>query len=364
MKKNIVLILGSGVIENRPFYHYVLREVSSTLNQIDEIIQINSNKLLVTLEKILNEDVELIIVTTNQNFSTVSKVIATLLGDSLELKSNMLIPQKTKFYENDSFLIQVDNSQINVIKASELKKLPSLLCESSDKMVLHLFNLDKESIEILIQPLTKSFEVDLSYTQLTNEWIQISCKNKKHGEINHFITSAKKLFLGKVIDSKNIFKYIVRKLEQNEKTITFAESCTGGLIASKFTAQSGASSVLKGSSVTYSNEIKHEWLGVDKQVFENYGAVSKECVGQMCIGAIDIAKADYSIAVSGIAGPTGATEHKPVGTVVIGIGIKVQEGVETVVQEFHFQGDRIYIQDQTLYNALNLLIISNKNMFL
>ena len=71
--------------------------------------------------------------------------------------------------------------------------------------------------------------------------------------------------------------------------------------------------------MTYSNEIKHLWLGVEEKVLENYGAVSQECVSQMLEGIKNLAGSDYAIAVSGIAGPTGGTEEKPVGTVYIGL---------------------------------------------
>lgn len=364
MKKNIVLFVGANLVENRPFYHYILREISQSISHIDEIIQINSNKFLITIEKVLSDEVNMIIIASNTTFTTVSKVLATILGDKLELKSNILMPTKTKIYEEGSFLLQVNQSQINVINAQECKKLPPVILEDNTTMILHIFDLDVESIEILVEPLTKSFEIDLNYCHITNGWVKVSCKSKKHGEINHFITSAKKLFLGKVIDSKNIFKYIIQKLNQNDKTLTLAESCTGGLIASKFTAQSGASSALNGSLITYSNEIKHEWLGVNQDVFDNFGAVSSECVMQMNQGAISISKADFSIAVSGIAGPTGGTEYKPVGTVIIGIGIKESDNVHTITKEFYFEGDRNYIQDQTLYSAIKMLIFSNKNLFL
>ena len=364
MKKNILLIIGNATVANDPFYRYILRHIDAEIDFLDESITINSNKLLITLEKLFESECNLIIITTSNTFATVSKVLATILGDTLELKSQMLIPSLTKYYEKDSYLLEVQNSQVNVINASPLQQLPPLLIESKNEMILHIFDLDIESIEILIQPLTKSFEIELSYTKLTHDWVQVTCTSKKHGEINHFITSAKKLFLGKIADSKNIFRYLIKKLYQNDKTLTLAESCTGGLIAANLTAQSGASAVLKGSLVTYSNDIKHEWLGVDSEIFEKFGAVSKECVQQMASGAIEIAKADYSIAVSGIAGPGGATEYKPVGTVVIGIGIKNEDGVATIVKEFHFLGDRNYIQQQTLYSGLKMLLIADKNRFL
>ncbi|MGM0623907.1 MAG: CinA family protein [Campylobacterota bacterium] len=364
MKKNILLIIGNAAVANNPFYQYILRCVDTEVDYLDEIININSNKLLITLEKLFESECNLIIITSPNTFATVSKVLATILADKLELKSQMLIPSLTKYYEKDSYLLEVQNSQVNVINASALHQLPPILIESKNETILNIFDLDTESIEILIQPLTKSFEIDLSYTKLTHDWVQVTCTSKKHGEINHFITSAKKLFLGKVVGSKNIFQYLIKRLYQNDKTLTLAESCTGGLIAANLTAQSGASAVLKGSLVTYSNDIKHEWLGVDREIFENFGAVSKECVQQMASGAIDIAKADYSIAVSGIAGPGGATEYKPVGTVIIGVGMKKEDKIETIVKEFHFLGDRNYIQQQTLYSGLKMLLISDKNLFL
>ena len=77
---------------------------------------------------------------------------------------------------------------------------------------------------------------------------------------------------------------IVDKLIQEDKTVSFAESCTGGRVASAFTSISGVSSVFNGSCITYSNEIKHNWLGVSNEILDNYGAVSKECVAMMLEG--------------------------------------------------------------------------------
>jgi nicotinamide-nucleotide amidase len=143
---------------------------------------------------------------------------------------------------------------------------------------------------------------------------------------------------------KNIVKEIIKELSAMEHTITFAESCTGGRIASAFTAVSGASSVLNGSCVTYSNEIKHLWLGVSQEVLENFGAVSQECVSQMLDGIQKMAQSDYAIAVSGIAGPTGGTEFKPVGTVYIGILTPEHKQIHLC----HFKGDREEVQEQAV----------------
>lgn len=144
---------------------------------------------------------------------------------------------------------------------------------------------------------------------------------------------------------------IVKYLEQNTQTISFAESCTGGRIASAFTSIGGVSSVFNGSCVTYSNEIKHLWLGVNESIFIEFGAVSLECVSAMLDGISRFASSDYAIAVSGIAGPTGGSDEKPVGTVYI--GVLTPHG--KIIHRYHFDGDRNRVQNSATYTAIELL---------
>ena len=144
---------------------------------------------------------------------------------------------------------------------------------------------------------------------------------------------------------------IIKTLKDKHQTITFAESCTGGRIAAEFTAISGASSVLMGSCVTYANEIKSQWLNVQEQTLLNHGAVSKECVQEMLVGILKISKANHAIAVSGIAGPSGGTAQKPVGTVFIGI----QNMHKSIVEVNHFLGDREAVQKRATHRAIELL---------
>ena len=150
---------------------------------------------------------------------------------------------------------------------------------------------------------------------------------------------------------QNIVEKIIQQLTKEQQTVSFAESCTGGRIAAAFTAISGASEVLHGSCVTYSNDIKHLWLGVSNEVLENYGAVSQPCVSQMLDGIQKLASSDYAIAVSGIAGPTGGTELKPVGTVYIGLQTPFSQEV------FHcnFNGPREAVQEQSTVFAIEKL---------
>lgn len=141
---------------------------------------------------------------------------------------------------------------------------------------------------------------------------------------------------------------IIQKLASQKQTVSFAESCTGGRIAAAFTSIPGASAVLDGSVVTYSNAIKHTWLNVDNEVLENYGAVSSQCVNQMLEGIKNISGADYALAVSGIAGPDGETEEKPVGTVYIGLKTPF---TQEIFQCF-FHGQREHIQEQSTAFAI------------
>ena len=142
-------------------------------------------------------------------------------------------------------------------------------------------------------------------------------------------------------------------LRERKETITCAESCTGGLVASMITEQSGSSDIFHGSIVSYSNEVKIDELNVKKENLENFGAVSTEVVSDMLDGVLAKFKADYAIAISGIAGPTGGTPTKPVGTVVIGISAS---NAYKMVKVYHFSGTRKEVQIQAAKKSLKKIL--------
>jgi len=142
--------------------------------------------------------------------------------------------------------------------------------------------------------------------------------------------------------------------EQNIKIVT-AESCTGGLLAGLFTEIAGSSAVFDRGFITYSNQAKHDLLGVDQELLDDYGAVSRQVAGEMAQGALQKSSADLAFAVTGIAGPGGATENKPIGLVYIGIAFKA----EIKVQEFIFSAmNRSQVRLATLNAALDLAYTS------
>ena len=134
-------------------------------------------------------------------------------------------------------------------------------------------------------------------------------------------------------------------------SVAVAESCTSGLIASKLTLKSGSSAFLKGGIIAYQNDIKIKILGVDEQAILQYTEVSTEVVKQMAEGVRRSFLADYSIATSGYAGPSGGTNNNSIGTVFI--AISSASGVN--VERFIFSGDRQGIVDQAFEKAVNLL---------
>ena len=140
------------------------------------------------------------------------------------------------------------------------------------------------------------------------------------------------------------------------KTLVTAESLTGGGIGAAVTEVSGASAVYKGGIISYTNEVKHKILGVPSETLSKYGAVSGPTARAMAEGARKILNADIAVSVTGLAGPAGDEFGNPVGTVFIGYS----DSETTVVKHCHFSGDRESIRNQTVEEALRLVLSKQK----
>ena len=150
----------------------------------------------------------------------------------------------------------------------------------------------------------------------------------------------------------NQAQHLIRQLQQNHWQVRCVESCTAGALTAAIGAIAGASSVLDRSWVTYSNQAKHEEVGVPLDTLKTYGAVSKEVVLSMAEGAVHGCENNtLSLAVSGIAGPDGGSNDKPVGTVWIACKMPSQAAY---AQCFHFKGSRTEIQSQAVTHALTM----------
>jgi nicotinamide-nucleotide amidase len=160
--------------------------------------------------------------------------------------------------------------------------------------------------------------------------------------------------LGNIIAAEDdiaLEQAIMNKLKVMGQTVSTAESCTGGYIAHLFTQHAGSSATFLGGAVSYSNDLKESILGVKHSTLSEYGAVSEQTATQMVEGALLNFKSDYAIAVTGIAGPTGGTAEKPVGTVWIAVAGKG----ETAVKKFTFGNKRRQNIERTAVTALGML---------
>ena len=147
-------------------------------------------------------------------------------------------------------------------------------------------------------------------------------------------------------------KSLIKKLTQKKLKLSFAESCTGGMLASTITSNEGASKIFSLGLVTYSNEAKTKILKVNKNVIKNYGAVSHECCLAMVNNLSKISKANINVAVTGIAGPNGGTKKKPVGLVYIG----VKKNNKTLIKKNLFKlKNRRSIQKATVKKTFKLV---------
>lgn len=150
----------------------------------------------------------------------------------------------------------------------------------------------------------------------------------------------------------DIVLQLATQLQRHHWMMCTAESCTGGLIAGACTDLSGSSAWFERGFVTYSNEAKHELLGVDMAVIERHGAVSEEVARAMAAGALAHSRAQLAVAVTGVAGPTGGTAAKPVGLVWFGWAGPDGVGAESM----NFAGDRAAVRAATVRHALQKLL--------
>ena len=152
-------------------------------------------------------------------------------------------------------------------------------------------------------------------------------------------------------ENESLEMAVVRLLKKNGLTVTTAESCTGGMLAARLVNVPGVSDVYREGYITYSNKAKRRLLDVNKSTLKKYGAVSEQTAREMAIGGVFANGADVCVATTGIAGPDGGTEEKPVGLVYISCYLKDK----VTVERFQFKGNREKIREQTVVKALDLL---------
>lgn len=214
-------------------------------------------------------------------------------------------------------------------------------------MAKKLDDLIKNSSNPTIAPYAKDVDVTLRVTAKGNcekecdELIKPVCEEIKE-RLEEYIYG----------ENEDSLEHVVSKMLYDKKlSISIAESCTGGMVSASLISYPGISDVFKEGAVAYSNDAKVKRLGVKKETLYRFGAVSQEIAKEMAEGIAKEANTDIAISTTGIAGPGGGTNEKPVGLVYIGVFIKGK----TIVQEYNFTGDRERVRRKSTMNALNML---------
>lgn len=195
----------------------------------------------------------------------------------------------------------------------------------------------------------KDVEVHIRVTQLVN-------KGDNDTKNTYDTVNAIKGILGDSVyscDDESLENIVVAKLLEKNMKIAVAESCTGGMLASKITSVAGSSSVFDCGIISYSNQIKHDVLGVSQSSLDTFGAVSEQVAKEMAIGVLNLSKADIAVSITGIAGPDGGTQEKPVGTVYIGIATKGDVVASRYLFGYNRVNEREFIRLQSVMRALN-----------
>ncbi len=356
--KNALIIVGKNLKYNQNFISYLKAHVQESIDLLDMVCFVDkrdSNISLLIKESI--SQYENIIIATEKEINLVGKILSSLTNDSLVVHQDMLLPAKFKKCVQNSYSLICKKSQINVLKVYEQEKLPQvLLSQKVHSFAFFFFNSQKENIQNLIE----AFELEVSCAYLIEGLYHFVVNSSKQKNINQFLKSALKQYEENILVGDDLSFIVVKKLLQEHKTITTAESCTGGLIASALVKHSGVSAIFKGGIVSYADEIKHKSLGVKQSTLQRYGAVSKNCVDEMLQGALEKFDTEYAVAVSGVAGPDGGSINKPVGTIFVGVKRRAHE---PFIKKIDLNGDRRYIQQSTVLWAFKLLVLSDKKLF-
>ena len=296
-------------------------------------------------------------------------------------KKQAMMPRGAVIFDNDygtapSLAISNENETKTVIMLpgppSELvpifrEKIIPYLKERSDRVLvsrnIHIFGMGESMVESKIEDIMKNS---------TNPTVAPYCKE---GEVRLRVTASaeneemaramcdeviERIYATEVgeyiygVDIDSLERAAVEFLRAKGLTLAFAESCTGGLVAKRITDVAGCSDVFMGSCVTYANEAKMRVLGVRAETLEKYGAVSAETAREMARGARERIGSDVAVSLTGIAGPGGGTEEKPVGTVYLAISTKNGEEVRKL--SLSSMRSREYIRMVSASNAFDMVL--------
>lgn len=347
--KNSEIVITTGGLG--PTQDDITKEVGAKLFNKELVLHEES---LDWLKKYLKTDDEYVV--------EANKKQAYIPKDSIVLKNNYGTAPGIIINENNRILIILPGPPKEMKKIFEeyvrdyLKDITGNIIKSK---TIRMFGIGESVMAKKVDHIIKNAKnpTVAPYAKESDVIIRITAKAHSEEECNKLIRPVYeeiKSILGEYIygeDEDSLEKVVANMLCAKQMSIASAESCTGGLIAASLVSYPGISEVFMEGVVTYSNEARISRLGVKEETLNKYGAVSKETAEEMAVGIAKTAKTDIGVSTTGIAGPSGGSEEKPVGLVYIGLYIKGK----TVVKKFNFNGDREQVRRRATLNALNMI---------
>ena len=276
---------------------------------------------------------------TKKHDSVLKSVKGLITGDKNRVNFFALpgVPKEMKSMFTNYVLPEIEKSLKNkvVCKSIRTTGVPESILQEK---ITDIIDANKEKCDIAFLP-HRMLGVDIRLTSSDNQLVE--------DLINSIVPRIKKYVYG--YDNDKLEQVIADLLIQNNLTVSTAESCTSGLLASRLTDVPGSSQYFKGGSVCYSNELKVNDIGVDKDLIEKYGAVSEEVAESLAKNIAQKNNTDIGIGITGIAGPDGGTEKKPVGLVFVGIFYKNN----LYIKRYNLTPDRITNRELTVTLCLN-----------
>ncbi|TKX28760.1 CinA family protein [Campylobacter sp. MIT 12-5580] len=360
--RHLLLIIGEDLHLHKNFIAYICEEYEKKFKELNElkILTKASKDLPFLLENWIKEFNYITIFSNQTNYVILAKILATLNEDLLVLKNDILVPSKTLTFDQHGFISTFERSKVNCIKTELQQKLPAILHELEDEFDFFMLkDIDEESARLLLETLTKSYDTSIQTTSILENLILIKASNIEHAKLESFFIACKNLFGAKMMFGNNPLEYIAQTLKEKNLKISFAESCTAGLCAANLAKIDGVSALFEGSLITYSNRLKHEWLGISQSVLEDGGEYSERCVYFMLKGTFKTSGCDFALAISGVAGEADEPTCKS-GRVFIGAMYK--DG--TFLQEMlDFKGNRNFIREQACLAAFCLMMRLKPEIF-
>ena len=359
MKYSLYLI-GEALTDNGPMLRYIERRLAASGVNAERVFK-TARAEIACADMALSggEPQTLLIYCTPEQAALIAREIATLTDDAVAMRRGALLPSRAAVVSADYYRIEAGAAQIHVVTAEAGRELPALRLEPVvSAATTHLFDIDAMLLRTLLRQLAEAYRVKYTLSEPIPGWVQCRMEAERFGDLE----GARQQLVSQfptALATENIAEWLIAALAEAQKTVTFAESCTGGLLSYYLTKESGASGIFEGALVTYSNRLKSAWIAVENSTLEAHGAVSREVVEAMSAGAREVAGADYAVAVSGVAGPTGGTPLKPVGTVHV--AVRSRDALQTA--RLSLQGDRNYIQEQTVLHAVKMLLLLDKKTF-